>query len=259
MTEINIFSTKTNIDDPIVTQIRKSTLVNKKFLSMIYAEWYGHMKKISIKSGRSLEIGSGPGFLKRYIQNIITSEVFFVPGVDIVADAMMLPFSSESLSNIFMTDVLHHIPDVSKFFEESERCLINRGRIIMVEPWNNSWAKLIYTKLHHEPFNINSDWEIKSTGPLSGANGALPWIIFERDKAIFEKRYPNLKIKIIKPIMPISYMLSGGLSFRFGLPKFLYRFIRVIEKKFLSEDLFGMFAIIAIEKITSSQLNLNNE
>jgi SAM-dependent methyltransferase len=252
MSEIDIYSGSTNIDDPIITQFRKATLVNKKFLSMIYQEWYERLENISIKSGRSLEIGSGPGFLKKYIQNTITSEVFFVPGIDIVADAMMLPFSSESLSNIFMTDVLHHIPDVSKFFEESERCLINKGRIIMVEPWNNSWAKLIYTKLHHEPFNIYSDWKINSTGPLTGANGALPWIVFVRDKVLFEKKYPNLKIIIIEPLMPISYILSGGLKYKFGLPKFFYRLIRIIENKFLSEDLFGMFAIITIEKNTNS-------
>ena len=84
--------------------------------------------------------------------------------------------------------------------------------IIRSKPFLMKW---VYLHLHHEQFEPNAeDWIIESFGPLSGANGALPWIIFNRDRKIFTNKYPKLKILNIKPIMPISYLLSGGISMR---------------------------------------------
>jgi hypothetical protein len=36
-----------------------------------------------------------------------------------------------------------------------------------------------------------ADWSFPAVGPLSGANGALPWILFERDRARFEREFPQ--------------------------------------------------------------------
>ncbi|MBK8443443.1 MAG: hypothetical protein IPL35_08515 [Sphingobacteriales bacterium] len=56
----------------------------------------------------------------------------------------------------------------------------------MSEPANTAWGRFFYQNFHHEPFQPEAaSWEIPSTGPLSGANGALPWIIFKRDIDLF--------------------------------------------------------------------------
>ena len=40
-------------------------------------------------------------------------------------------------------------------------------------------SRVIYGALHHEPFRPDAaDWKISGKGPLSAANGALPWILF---------------------------------------------------------------------------------
>lgn len=70
-----------------------------------------------------LELGSGAGFFKTYCPRAIASEVFRMPGVDVVADACNLPFLENSLDAIVMTDVFHHIPHVSLFLTEAARCI----------------------------------------------------------------------------------------------------------------------------------------
>ena len=96
------------------------------------------------------------------------------------------------------------------------------------------------------PINMGN-WTITATGPLSGANGALPWIVFHRDRKLFEADCPQWIIKTIDPIMPISYLLSGGISMRSLLPGWIYLPIRTIEKG-LGQKYWAMFAFIVLER-----------
>jgi hypothetical protein len=125
--------------------------------------------------------------------------------------------------------------------------LIITGKIVMIEPWNTPWAKFIYQKLHHEPFDTQGDWDFPLTGPLSGSNQALPWIIFERDKTKFNNIFPEWEIRDIKPIMPVAYLLSGGISLKSLCPYFLYPWVRALERLFF-EPRWSMFAIIELVK-----------
>ena len=42
-------------------------------------------------------------------------------------------------------------------------------------------------------------WEIPATGPLSGANGALPWMVFVRDRKRLLSPFPNCRSKKYGP------------------------------------------------------------
>ena len=147
-----------------------------------------------------------------------------------------------------MTDVFHHLPDCARFFAEATRVIRPGGLIVMVEPWNTWWGRLIYQNLHHEPFQTAvSDWKFPAGGPLSAANGALPWIVFERDRDEFTRRFPALMIERITPLMPISYLISGGVSMRSLVPGWSYPLVRGLEK-LSGEKRNGMFALIAIKR-----------
>jgi SAM-dependent methyltransferase len=168
-----------------------------------------------------------------------------------VADGRALALASGSLRAIVMLDVLHHIPDVRKFFHEAARCLSPGGAVIMIEPWVSSWSKFIYTRFHHEPFQIESaDWSFPEQGPLSGANGALPWIVFERDRALFEAEFPELRIEKIQPMMPFRYLVSGGVSMRSLMPRAATPFWRVMEKS-LEPWMrhWAMFALVMLRRV----------
>jgi len=237
-----------SVDDPKTTLLRRQIINEKSFLKSIYSEWYSLIMKTFPQSSNVLELGSGAGFLKTVYPEIITSEIMYIEGVDIIVDGCMLPFEKNVLNGIVMTDVLHHIPDVEAFLNEALRCLKVGGKIVMVEPWNTRWSKWIYTNFHSEPFIVDSGWKIPSSGPLSGANGALPWIVFERDYQVFQKQFSKLRINEIKPLMPISYLISGGVSMRSLIPGWFYKPTRYIEKWFEKSGV-GMFALIELEKI----------
>lgn len=236
------------LDDPQTTIVRRTIIQEKAFLRKIYSEWYANIAS-SLPTGDQpvLEIGSGAGFFSDIIPNLITSEVFPMPGVQQVVDATQLPFANGSLRAIVMTDVLHHIPDVAAFFREAQRVLQSGGRIVMVEPWKTKWSEFIYTKLHHEPFLPDASWDLPASGPLSGANGAIPWIVLVRDRERFTSDYPQLAVKSIVPTMPFAYLLSGGVGWRSILPGFLFQSCRAFER-WLGEERLAMFAYIVIER-----------
>ncbi len=176
----------------------------------------------------------------------MTSEILLAPGVDLIADACVLPFADGSLDAIAMTDVFHHIPDVSRFLVEANRCLRVGGILVMLEPWRTPWSEWVYSRLHPEPFEPLAGWQIPSTGPLSGANGALPWIVFKRDEARFARLFPRWRVTRIAPLMPFAYLFSGGVSMRSLAPAWLYRSVRAVESR-LRQDRWAMFALIELE------------
>jgi hypothetical protein len=118
----------------------------------------------------------------------------------------------------------------------------------MVEPWVTPWSRIVYTKLHHEPFEPQTPvWEFPSSGPLSSANDALPWVCLSRDRAIFEREFPQLAIERIEPILPLRYLLSGGVSMRTLFPGAAYRPIGWLERLWpISQG--AMFARLLLRK-----------
>lgn len=239
-----------NIDDPNTTALRLQIIRSKPFLKKIYEEWYRLIAENFTVGEIVVELGSGAGFLKEIMpQGLITSELFPKPGVDRVIDAQSIYMPDSSLDGIVMTDVLHHIPDCSSFFSECVRLIRPGGRIVMIEPWNTSWSRLVYSHLHHEPFEPNAgmEWQIPLSGPLSGANGALPWIIFHRDRTLFEQRYPKLRVEKVVPMMPVTYLLSGGVSLKSFFPGCLYHFVRFLERH-SNEKGWAMFAVISLKR-----------
>lgn len=240
-----------SIDDPGTTELRASIIRSKPFLHAIYKEWYRALRdRVPTGNGAVLELGSGAGFFPEFLPEVITSEVFPCAGVQLVADARKLPFADGALRSIVMTDVLHHIPDVGAFFSEAVRCLRPGGTVVMIEPWRTKWSELIYTHLHHEPFAPDAQqWAFPAKGPLSDANGALPWIIFRRDRERFAQTYPLLAIEEVEPMMPFRYLVSGGVSMRSLMPGFSTPVWKGIERLCQPAiDRLAMFALITVRR-----------
>jgi SAM-dependent methyltransferase len=237
-----------DVDDPRTTALRGEIIRRKAFLNQLYREWYMRLAGSMPRGSRFLELGSAAGFLSEFVPNLITSDVFATPGVARIVDARNLPFADGELDGIVMIDVLHHIPEVARFFREASRCIRSQGTILMIEPWNTPWSRWVYQRLHSEPFQPESDWNIPNTGPLSGANGALPWILFERDHDRFADEFPEWRVESIELLMPLSYLLSGGVSLRAFAPGWAYRPIRWLESK-LNQKKWAMFALISLLKI----------
>ena len=220
-----------DLDDPLTTESRRQVIRQNGFLSQIYDYWYGLLKSsIPAGPGQILELGSGAGFLAERVPSLITSEIFYLDDLHIILDGQQLPFSNGALKTIFMTNVFHHIPSIRAFFPEAARVTRPGGVISFIEPWNSEWSRLIYTRLHHEVFDPEAkSWEFASSGPLSGANGALPWIIFHRDRKRFEQDFPIWRVERIELLTPFAYLLSGGISLRPLMPAMSFRAVQWFE------------------------------
>ncbi len=240
-----------SLDDPGTTRLRQRIIQSKPFLRKIYGEWYRMLvRALPAGSGSVLELGSGGGFLKEFHPAAITSELFHLPGIDLVLDGRRLPFAPGSLRAILLLDVLHHIPDVEAFFRAAARAVRLGGRIAMIEPWVTPWSSLVYRHLHHEPFEPEAaSWELSPDGPLSGANQALPWILFQRARKTFQKRHPCWTISRIHPFMPFRYLVSGGVGMRSLMPGWSHGAWRGLERLLAPwMDRLAMFAFVLLER-----------
>lgn len=194
----------------------RATILRKPALRYFYRETY--QKFLSClgrcpERGKVLELGTGAGFAKSVIPSLVTSDIIPYQGIDVVLDARRLPFSDESLRMICMMNVFHHIADVELFLREAERCLVPGGRIFITDQNVGLISLPILKCFHHEGFDAACEaWRFDSSGPLSGANGALAWIVFRRDAAEFSRLFPRLKVERVVPHTPILYWLAGGLK-----------------------------------------------
>lgn len=241
-----------DLDDPGVTLLHARIIREKPFLKRVYTDFYKQFAELVPEhQGKILvELGSGGGFIKEVISNVITSEVVEVPNVDKVFSALDMPFENESVDAFFMIDVLHHIAEPRIFFAEALRCLRVGGRVVMIEPANTLFSRFIYKYFHHETFDVGAGWELEQAGRLSHSNSAMPWIIFSCDRRIFEREFPTLKIIRIRNHTPLRYLLSGGLTLRQLLPSFAYTPVKMLEYLLWPlNNLLGMFQTIELRKI----------
>lgn len=236
--------------------IRREVLKKKRFLQRIYREWYRHLVAVLPQGGGPiLELGSGVGYLSEFLPGAVTSDLLLVPHVRAVFDGCKLPFAAGSLRAIVMTDVFHHLPHSEAFLHDAERSLRPGGIVAMVEPWSTPWSRFVYVRFHHEPFEAAAEsWELSTAGPLSGANGALPWIVFERDRTRFETEFPGLRVRSIRLLMPFSYLLSGGFSALTPMPGWSFRLWAAIERALNPlNPWLAMFALIVLDRVSATE------
>ncbi len=221
-----------DLDSPETSERRKEIILSKTFLKNFFKDCYSFFEETTehAPKGPRLEIGSGAGFLHKKIPSVLKSDILRIPELDLTCSAQELPFLTNSLSAIYMLNVLHHIQDATLFFNEVQRCLKPGGVVTMIEPASTLWGHFIYNNFHNEAFDKNQrGWGLPAGGPLSTANVALPWIIFERDKNLFKQNFPDLRILKINYVSPFTYLLSGGFSYKQLVPEKCYPFFKFLE------------------------------
>ena len=234
----------------IITENRIGFEKSNKALGFLYREWYELISKLlSEIDGINIELGCGASFIDQINKSIKKTDVFLNSNTDFKLNAMDIGKNFENkISNLILVNVFHHISDPELFLKSAEKSLLIGGRIIMIEPSNNYWSRLVYKLIGHEPFDTRQiEWIFKSKDPLLDSNQALSWIIFERDYEKFKNLFPMFSLIQKKNMMPFSYLLSGGHSLNTRIGKFI-KIIRSFEK-FFFDKYFGMFNLICLEKI----------
>jgi SAM-dependent methyltransferase len=227
-----------SIDHEERISIHRLVLKRKRLLKSAFNVFYREMLSANAKflsgEGSELELGTGAGFMKELRTELITSDVFPVQGIDRVIDAQKMDLEDASVRCIYAINVFHHLPDPEKFLHELSRVLVKGGGCILIEPHNGLASRMLHTYMHSdEHFDAkSSSWQcLDIRGPMSGANQALSYIVFERDQKLFESRFGDC-IEIVEERYIanfLRYFLSGGLNYRQLAPDFFAGFLAGIE------------------------------
>jgi SAM-dependent methyltransferase len=185
----------------------------KPVLREVYSHLYRRIVD-RLAPGTVLEVGGGSGNLKAFVPEILSFDIVWAPWLDFVADAQRLPIPEESVKNIVMLDVLHHIEFPRRFLDEARRVLAPGGRVIMVEPGVTPISWFFYRFLHEEPTNMNANPFVDgvpnpSKDPYVG-NQAVPTLLFTRWVDVFRRKFPEFRIVSVDWLSMFAYPLSGG-------------------------------------------------
>jgi len=192
--------------------------VNKPVLQAIYAAFY---RLISQQvdyaiNGKIVELGSGIGNIKMEIPQAVCTDLFKNPWIDQVENAYHLSFKNDTVSNLILFDVFHHLKHPGTAFQEFQRVLKPGGRIIIFDPSISLTGFTVYGLFHHEPIAKfkRIQWEAPvDFDPWSSAYYAAQG---NAERVFFSKHYLNKlsewNIIYKKKYAAISYILSGGYS-----------------------------------------------
>jgi len=213
-------------------QIERQVLAKKKILATLYDEYCRPCVESAWrapKKARMLEIGSGTSPLEYKLKELITSDVIWMPWLDLSCSAYSLPFPDNSLDRIFLMFVCHHLGNVEALLGEARRCLKPGGEMVIIDPAVTAYSKIYYL-LHVDHMDIQAKvWSFEGEGRMSGSNIALTWIVFFRDRELLVKLFPEFVIDHVEYNTCLSFLISGGFRIRQLLPTFLLRALFRIE------------------------------
>lgn len=203
-------------------------------------------------SGQTIELGAGVYPVRDTFPGVVATDVVDAPHLDRTLDAGAMDLPDASVRAFYLQNVFHHFPDPERFFAELQRTLVPGGGAILVEPHNGPLASLLYPRLFaSEGYDKSAPgWETATGGPMSGANQALSHLVFDRDIARFQERFPGLEVAH-RDVADnyLRYLLSGGLNFRALLPAFLEPAVTALERLLRPlRGLAGLHRIIVLRR-----------
>jgi SAM-dependent methyltransferase len=224
-------------DSPETTLLQARIFKRKKILSLIYREYCRPFVESSQRAStgaRMLEIGAGAGPLHEMIPGMIISDVAVLPWLHLACSGFHLPFKGNSLDRIFLMFVFHHLERVRDFLEEACRCLKPGGELIIIDPAITPFSRLYYQYCHVDRLDLKTkDWHLNRGGRMTQSNIALSWMVFFRDREIFNSLFPALKLIKVEYNTCLSFFLSGGLRIRQLLPTFFLKNLFRLENWFI--------------------------
>ena len=228
---------------------------NKPLLRKIYEDFYALITKqvdLNLK-GKVVELGSGIGNLKTHIPECITTDIFPNKWIDQVENAYQLSFEDNSVSNIILFDVWHHLEYPGNALKEFNRVLTENGRVIIFDPAISLLGSIVYGVFHHEPIGYFKDivWDKKidtdvNELPYYAAQGNATKI-FVGNK--YKNKLKDWNLLHVKRLSKLSYVASGGYSGKQLYPDSQYKtFLKIDNLLDKLPLLFATRLLIVLEK-----------
>jgi SAM-dependent methyltransferase len=247
-----------NLDMDGINRLKyhRELLVSKPMLRRVFKEFHHKFNQLDelffSVAGARIELGAGIAPMRNEFPSVMATDVVFSPEMDMKLNAERMELGPETVGVFFGQNCFHHFSKPENFFSELNRVLMPGGGVVLLEPYFGPVAKLFYERLFaSEGFDKDyPSWETPDSGPMNGANQALSYIVFTRDRLEFERKYPNLKI-VHQEVMTnyLKYIFSGGLNFKklmpdsfIGVISFLERLLKPFNK------ILGLHHVIVIKK-----------
>jgi SAM-dependent methyltransferase len=203
-------------------------------------------------SGKTVELGSGMGTIKEVVPDCITTDLFPNPWLDRVENAYHLSFADETVANLILFDVWHHLEFPGTALREFDRVLARQGRLILFEPAMGMLGRFIYGNFHHEPLGLNKPiaWEPESPSDFAeryyAAQGNA-WRIFRCGE--FKDRLASWKIVSVRYLSGVAYIGTGGFRGPQLYPQFLLKVVNFCDLGLsLIPSLFATRMLVVLEK-----------
>lgn len=201
--------------------VHSRMLAGKPMLRTVFVEFHEIFERLDRQfltaEGLRVEIGAGVSPIRDSYPDVLATDIVPSPRLDRVLDAQDMNLADGTVRVIFGQNCFHHFPNPDRFFSELDRVLAPGGGAILLEPYHGPFASFLFKRLFRtEGYDKDyPSWETPATGPMNGANQALSYLVFQRDRQVFESRHPGLKI-VAEELCPnyLKYLLSGGLNFR---------------------------------------------
>jgi SAM-dependent methyltransferase len=246
-----------NVDGEDRLELHRKMLKKKRMLRHVFIEFHHLFKKLDRQflsgNGIEVELGAGVSPMRDSYAEVLATDVVETLHLDRSINAEGMDFTDKSVRTIYGQNCFHHFPHPDRFLSELNRVLVPGGGAILLEPYYGPFATFMFKRLFRtEGFDKSyPSWETPVSGPMNGANQALSYIVFIRDRNEYEQKHPSLRI-VHQELAGnyLKYLLSGGLNFRQLLPDSFTGFIGLLEKFiFPLNRWFALHHIIVIRKV----------
>jgi SAM-dependent methyltransferase len=226
----------------------------KPLLRRVYRDFHQAIAKELARGvpGKTLELGSGVGAIRDVIPDCMTSDIFPNPWLDRVENAYHLSFADESLANVILFDVWHHLEFPGLALREFERALVPGGRVILFEPAMGLLGRFIYGCFHHEPLGLDKTitWEPEQPADrvdqYYSAQGNA-WRIFHSGE--FHERLAAWNIVVVRYLSGLAYIGTGGFRGPQIYPESFFKMVAGCDRGLsLVPNLFATRMLVVLEK-----------
>ena len=215
----------------------------KPGLQMVYGNFYRFIESRLTNQPDSMvvELGSGIGNIKKTIPDCITTDMFPTPWNERVENAYHLTFQDETLSDLILVDVFHHLEYPGTALEEFYRVLRDGGKVFIFEPCISVLGFIVFALLHPEGIKLNHSiqWTVHPAQSLD--NPRYYTSQGNATRVFLRNSYRNLlekwRLITVTRLSAISYIASGGYTKPQILPDRGLPILRATERFF---DLFPM-------------------
>lgn len=190
----------------------------KPLLKTLYGDFYRLIAKnlSNLSEGKIVELGSGLGNIHEFIPNCIRTDLFPNPWIDQIENAYRLSFADESVSDLILTDVFHHLKYPGTALKEFSRVLCRGGRVILLEPCMSTLGLVVYGILHDEPIAVTKKiewvapegWSPEQIDYYAAQGNASRIFLGKR----FRHKLADWRSIKTKRFSAIAYAASGGFS-----------------------------------------------